>query len=255
MHKWLRPAAFVVVAVAWSSSAGAAYAAGGAGCIGLTCSASAGGLAGHAQHTWSATTVLGPRALRAQRTAGFYEFGQGTRLAEKAIAYVIPPGQLDRAPAAIKALPVVRDTAPGDFATGTVIVVGTGVAAWVPADGIARATSRAAERPRARAADVDPYGCPDQYFCVYENASFTGTRVQIHAISSNGVWAQLTDFGFNDRASSQRNRRDRDSWLAENISGGGERHCYDSHSSDASFGTFNDKASSTYNSPGDGSCI
>jgi len=250
MYKWLRPVAFVVVAVAWSSSVGAAYAAAGAGCIGLTCSASAGGLPGHAQRTWSATPVLGPRALRLQRTAGFYEFGQGTTLGEKAVAYVIPPGQLDRAPAAIKALPVVRDMAPSDFATGTVIVVGTDVAAWIPASRVAGA----AVRPRAHAADIDPYGCPDQYFCVYENASFTGTRIQIHEISPNSVWTQLTDWAFNDKASSERNRRDRDSWLAQDLSGGGTRHCYDSHSSAASFGTFNDEASSTYNSPGDGSC-
>jgi hypothetical protein len=252
MRKWLSAAAILaVVGLALSVGASAALAAGGVDCIGLTCPASAGGMPGYAQGDWSATTVLGPRALRVQRTAGFYEFGQGTTLGETAVAYVVPPGQADRVPAAVLALPVARAISPSDYATGTVVIADAEAAVWIPAGGIAQTAAR---RPRARAADVDPYGCPDQYFCIYENASFTGTRIQIHEISPNGVWTQLTDWGFNDKASSERNRRDRDSWLAADLSGGGTRHCYDSHSSAASFGTFNDEASSTYNSPGDGSC-
>jgi hypothetical protein len=73
-----------------------------------------------------------------------------------------------------------------------------------------------------------------------------------HDISS--TWTNLGDYGFNDQASSSRNRRDRDSRLAEHTGGGGDIHCYDSHSSDADFGGWGDDASSLWNNSGDSAC-
>jgi hypothetical protein len=247
-------AILAVAGLAFSASASAAPAAGAVDCIGLTCPESAGGMPGYAQGRWSATTVLGPSALAAQKAAGFYEFGHGTTLGRTAVAYVIPQGQVGSVPEAVRKLPIMRDVPPSDYQTGTVVIFGSSVELWVPGTPTAGTARTASRRPRAHAAAADPYGCSDQYFCIYENVNFTGAKLQWHDINSGSNWTQLPDWGFNDRASSSRNRRDRDSWLAENLSGGGARHCYDSHSSDANFGGFGDQASSTYNSAGDAGC-
>lgn len=222
-------------------------------CVGLNCPEAEGGLPATAQSRWMATTVSGPEQLKHQKRSGFYEFGAGTVAGDTAIAYVIPPGQLDRAPASVRATQVVRDIQPSDFQTGTVVVFTTGSAGWFPQGESARIARKIKRRPVARAA-ADAYGCADSYFCIFNYANWWGGRYQWHDINSGSNWVQLSDWGINDWAGSSRNRRDRDSWLAEHHSGGGDRHCYDSHSSDADFGGWADDASSLYNSAGDAGC-
>jgi len=224
-------------------------------CVGLTCADAGVPASVRDEIRWTARTVLGPGDLKTQKTAGYYEFGHGTTLGKTAVAYVIPAGQLDAVPQVVRNLQVVKDLSSSDFATGTVVVFSSGGALWIPTAqvaGMARATAdKGKRRPRARAA-ADEYGCPDSYFCIYSATNFAGYRYQWHDISSS--WTNLGDWGFNDNAESSRNRRDRDSWLAEHINGGGDRHCYDSHSSDADYGGWGNDASSTYNSAGDAGC-
>jgi hypothetical protein len=206
----------------------------------------------------TAPSLTGPAELKQQKVAGYYEFGRGTTLGDQAVAYVIPPGQLAAAPAEVRSLRVIKDIAASDYETGTVIVFDSGAAMWVPAVQAqaalaARTASRHRRRPVARAA-ADQYGCADSYFCIYSGFTWLGTRLQWHDINQGSNWTNLTDWGFNDEASSSRNRRDRDSWLAEHTNGGGDRHCYNSHSSDADFGGWSNDASSLYNSAGDAGC-
>lgn len=225
-------------------------------CIGLTCPDSGLSATAKAQVDWIGSPLSDPRNLKAQKVAGYYEFGEGTTAGQTAVAYVIPPGQLQSVPAAIANLRVVKDISAVDYATGTVVVFNDGAALWAPQLGAqaARATAAKARRgARARAA-ADAYGCSDSYFCIYPGINFTGGRLQWHDINQGSNWVNLTDWGFNDSASSSRNRRDRDSWLAEHTNGGGDRHCYDSHSSDADFGGWSNDASSLYNSAGDAGC-
>lgn len=257
--RMIATAALAVAAL--GAFAGAAPAAGPApglvDCIGLTCPQAPGGAAVPAELGLTAPSLLGPQQLVRQKTAGYYEFGHGTTLGKTAVAYVIPPGQTESAPPEIRALRVFGDISPSDYRTGTVVIYDAGTALWVPSssadDGVAaRAAAAKRTRPAARAAAPDLYGCDDMYFCIYQSDQFQGRRLQWHDISSS--WTNLGDYGFNDEADSSRNRRDRDSWLAEHTGGGGDRHCYDSHSSDADFGGWGNDASSTYNSAGDAGC-
>jgi len=227
-------------------------------CIGLTCPDSGLSASAKTRIDWIGSPLSDPRNLKAQKVAGYYEFGEGTTLGQTAVAYVIPPGQLQNVPAEIASLRVVKDISVSDFETGTVVVFDDGAALWAPEPGADRSTvataATARRRPHARAAADDAYHCSDQYFCIYPGAWFTGGRLQWHDINQGSNWVNLTDWGFNDSASSARNRRDRDSWLAEHTNGDGDRHCYDSHSSDGDFGGWDNDASSLYNSAGDAGC-
>jgi Peptidase inhibitor family I36 len=196
--------------------------------------------------------VGGPGALDKQRKAGFYAY---TDRGVDRLAYVIPPGQRDQIPSQVEQLPVVEaaDEFPEEFTAGAITVFGPGVSMYTPA---ALTGSSARKRARAAALPPDSFNCYDMYFCIYEDYDWRGRRLQFHDM---GYWMNLSSWDFNDRADSMRNRRDRDSWLAEHANGGGDRHCYDSHSSDSSFGglgywTFGDDASSVYNSTGDNRC-
>lgn len=84
------------------------------------------------------------------------------------------------------------------------------------------ALGSAALAPQAMANRED---CPSQYFCLWDGASYGGTRVQFH---DNG-WQNLTDYGFNDLASSVYNNTNRYAKIAVNINGGGEKVCIGPH--------------------------
>lgn len=259
-------AAVVALAAALPSVAAAAASAPSASCVGLACAGP--------DNPYSVPEAYGtqprvatPSALKQQRRAGFYEFTTPELMPQAAVAYVSPPGQLDAAPGSIRKLPVVQDMRASDFDTGTVVIFDEGTALYSPSSTAPQNTEAAAaasktpsssgKRPVARAADVDMFGCSDTYFCLYEDINWYDTRVQFHNM---GYWQNLGDYLFNDQADSVRNRRDRDSWLAEHINGGGDRHCFDSHTAVASlnsFGSwigFGDDASSTYNSYDDNRC-
>lgn len=269
MHRHMSAAtAIVVVAltVALFSGAAAAASTPSTDCVGLACAGPASPYFVPEAHG-TQRRVATPTALKQQSRTGFYEFTTPELMPQAAVAYVSPPGQLAAAPGSIRTLPVVQDMRASDFDTGTVVVFDEGTALYSPSSTAPRNTEAAAaaskvplgsgKRPVARSADVDIFGCSDTYFCLYEDVNWYDTRVQFHNM---GYWQNLGDYLFNDQADSVRNRRDRDSWLAEHINGGGDRHCYDSHTAVADlnyFGSwigFGDDASSTYNSYDDTRC-
>lgn len=211
-----------------------------------------------------APSVRGPEQLEKQTKAGFYEYGQGTTLQERAVAYVVPTGQLDQAPASVRNLPVVQSLANGgDFQRGTVVVFGPDTSLSTVSTPKA---STAAKRPskrriKARKAAQDAYGCEDNYFCIYdcqEFSTFNCNRLQFGPSHTGQGWRRLGDYAFNDRAESMRNRRDRDSLLARDWpAGNSTRYCADSHSSDTTFGNNAlgpNEASSFANVPDDIHC-
>lgn len=68
---------------------------------------------------------------------------------------------------------------------------------------------------------ADRSDCPGQYVCLWDGETYGGERRQFH---DNG-WQNLTDFGFNDVASSVYNNTNRYARFAEHINGGGAAFC------------------------------
>jgi hypothetical protein len=152
----------------------------------------------------------------------------------------------------VRSLPVVRASEKEGGLAGyeTIVVFGQDAALFVQQRG-ASATAVKTDRKRlgrirARAAAESPpnYGCPDNYFCLYNDFDFNAgclafcKRVQFGPAYTGNGWQRLGDHSFNDQAASMRNRRDRDSLLAQHWNGStgtGTQYCADSHSSDASF--------------------
>jgi hypothetical protein len=129
-----------------------------------------------------APSVRGPEQLEQQTKAGFYEYGQGTTLHARAVAYVVPTGQLDQAPASIRDLPVVQSLADGgDFQRGTVVIFGPDTSlSTIPAPKASIATTKPSKRRlKARKSAQDAYGCEDNYFCIYDCSWFDCTRVSL----------------------------------------------------------------------------
>lgn len=211
-----------------------------------------------------APSVSSPTQLSKQTTAGFYEYGHGTSADTRAIAYVVPQNQANRMPASIEALPVTQSLLKGrDFELGSVVIFGPEASLSTMTNG-ARAAGRrnlrasGSPKRRARMAAQDAYGCEDNYFCLYDCVLFDCAKVQFGPFYTGTGWHRLGDFAFNDRASSMRNRRDRDSLLARDWpAGDSTRYCADSHSSDTTFGNNaigGDEASSFANVPDDIHC-
>jgi hypothetical protein len=219
--------------------------------------------------------------LKDQGTAGFY--AHGLVGGGKGVAYVVPFGQLDRVPAGVLNLPVVKailDTPPGavsDFEIGTVVVFGPEaellIAKVDPAQAVrdARKGAGAASkrRPLARKSAADAYQCDDNFFCIYDCTNWRinvgggcSYRIQFGASFTGTGWHGLGNYGYNDVASSMRNRRDRDSllaqhWQASPPNGYGNQYCAESHSADGTFDNNaigNDQASAFANVPDDIHC-
>lgn len=225
----------------------------GAGCLGLQCPG---------QPASDAAMKAGPLAPilstveDAERApAGYYRFPDAQLGTSTAVGWVAPPGTIADAPPEIQALYVVRDAvATGMLETRMAVFLEEGRVILAPPAATAVA-SRRRSRPVARAANQDQYGCIDAYWCVYRDINWSGYLEQIHPISPNSVWQSFISYWTQDAVSSVRNRRDRDSWLAEHSDGSGWRVCYDSHYADANLpDDIDNEASSIYNSPGDGSC-
>jgi hypothetical protein len=205
------------------------------GCVGLTCVAP-GSPDDVPQARNFVPSVAGPEQLQRQASAGFYEFGAGTDSGNRAVAYVVPFGQADRMPASVRDLPAAVALADaGIFERATVVLFEPHTMLIVPnpSTGSVAGTSRGT-RPRARAANVDSYGCIDNYFCLYSSDGFwwPNPQVQFGADHTGEGWKSLANYSFNDWTQSMRNRRDRDSLLARHSDGSGIRYCADSHSSD-----------------------
>jgi hypothetical protein len=228
------------------------------GCVGLTCEPVGSPNDVPEARDPSVPSVWGPRQLDYQHSAGFYEFGQGTLSSERAVGYVVPRGQLNRMPASVRDLPaVVAIEQPGGhpgFDFGTIIIVGPDVVMTVPPE---RAASPARKsRARAKSAAVDGYGCEEYRLCLYDHTGWSGRGIMFGPATPDG-WHNLSQWGWNDDASSQRNRRNNDSLIAEHTYGGGARYCADSHTVDSSFNNNspnNDEASSIRNQDLDNWC-
>lgn len=91
----------------------------------------------------------------------------------------------------------------------SVVVAGVGAIAALCGSGL---TSTAA---------ADRSDCPAQYFCLWDGPTYGSDRVQFH---DNG-WQNLTNFGFNDRASSVYNNTNRYARFSVDINGGGSKYC------------------------------
>lgn len=83
--------------------------------------------------------------------------------------------------------------------------------------------------------------CPNGWVCIWEHANYGGRMLQFQ---DRGYWQNLTAYGFNDQASSWRNRINQDARLAEHINGGGRRICMQPNSANPQLAWFNDLASS-----------
>jgi hypothetical protein len=108
--------------------------------------------------------------------------------------------------------------------------------------------AHAADLPAARVSapaavpQATIHGCPSGWFCFYKDAGFGGRRVQF---SSCGL-QNLTDFGFNDQASSWVNNTGSSVDVFKDVNGGGGRLWHEPAHSESSFvgSGANDKASS-----------
>ena len=215
-------------------------------------------------------SLSGPPQLKQQRQAGFYEYGLLNPLhGDRAVAYVVPPGQANRMPASVRELPIVRSLATETtyFEDGsTVFIVDRHIFGAIPsttttarATRFRRAGSRA-RRLRARSAHV-VNNCPDNYFCIYDFENNTGERWGLYGIGTG--WISLSACcGFNDRAESAHNNRARDSLLNKHnppSDAPSDRYCSDSDSVDFSLdnnfgGGGNNEASMWANLDNDGRC-
>jgi hypothetical protein len=204
-------------------------------CLGLNCTRSGGNVV--PQASAPVESVPGPNQLAGQSRAGFYEFGKGTSLGTRAVAYVVPYGQADRMPADVEDLPAVQaidqpSGQPTDFDLGTVVIFGPDVSLSVPAQELG---SRARNGAVAHISAQDQYRCEDRYFCLYSTRRFAGARIQFGPLFTGTGWHRLSDYAWNDKSYSMRNRRDYDSLLDSEWPPRRTywtSYCADSHSSD-----------------------
>jgi hypothetical protein len=185
----------------------------------------------------TAPSVARASDLETQKTAGFYEYGLNSEYGKRAVAYVVPPGQLDRVPASVRKLPIIEalETETRSFVDGSTVAI---VASWaflaVPPKGVAAKSSKPRRKLARASYDYDIYGCPSSHFCLYDYQNWQGPRYGLHGIGTG--WQSLNACcSFSDRAESVRNRRANDSLLNRNnpaTGGGNDGYCSDSHSSD-----------------------
>jgi Peptidase inhibitor family I36 len=219
----------VAVLGALSSSASAQLGPPGAPCFGLSCSVP--GEADVPEARGTVPSVSSPLHLGGLPTPGFYEYGTGSWIRTRAVAYVAPRGSLDQMPASVSNLPFVEEirTTTSLFQTGTVVVLSHGMIEW-NAPAAVQAARNARHRIRARAA-ADEYGCVDNRWCLYDQDGYGGDMIVMSSLFNGQGWLQLGSW--NDRANSVRNRRDNDSLLAHDSYGAGDQYCSDSHSVDS----------------------
>ena len=92
------------------------------------------------------------------------------------------------------------------------------------------------------------YGdCPAGWLCLWEHSNYAGRMLKFR---DAGYWQNLTNYGFNDKMSSWRNRRGLDAEWSYHTGGGGTQRCMDNGAASSSLGGDNDEASAIriYNS-------
>jgi hypothetical protein len=69
--------------------------------------------------------------------------------------------------------------------------------------------------------------CPSGSLCLFEDTNWQGSLMQVTTCCA---WRNLADFGFNNIASSWRNRKNVDGQIAMDAGGGGTRLCLNNNS-------------------------
>lgn len=93
-------------------------------------------------------------------------------------------------------------------------------------------------------AGIDAFdSCPSGYLCLFEDVNWGGNMV---AISNCCAWNNLSDFGFNNLASSWRNRKNVDGQIAQGAGGAGSRLCLNNNSYASSLPTGWDNTVSSF---------
>lgn len=183
--------------------------------------------------------VVAAGELSRDHAPGFYRVRSAKNAADTITVYWMPRGTARSAPAAIRATPAYRDTLAAEFASSEVAIFSPGaIGFYNPSD------------PSVMS------HCYDGWFCLWEHSGWGGDHVRFQ---STGYWQHLSNYGFNDKTSSVKNRRNNDSKLSQHIDGnenpGGTIRCYDSNSSVSYVGDgFNDEASGLKNYASDGQC-
>lgn len=81
--------------------------------------------------------------------------------------------------------------------------------------------------------------CPSQYFCLWENANFSGQRLQFH---DSGFWQSLEPYGFVRQASSFYNNRGNRSFISDTTTGSGASRCHQQGGAGNYAAEWNDRA-------------
>ena len=84
--------------------------------------------------------------------------------------------------------------------------------------------------------------CVSGFVCLFDSVGWTGSSVQFNSCCA---WNNLSAFGFNDRASSWRNRMSVDAQIAKDPGGGGAKMCLNNGSFAASMPSGWDNAASS----------
>lgn len=198
----------------------------------------ASGSDGFARYASNAPVTTASQLTR-QDTPGYYRIRSVKGTASTITVYYLPRGTAHQAPREVMATPAYRDTLPAEFASSEVVIFGPdAVGLYKPSDPTIMGH------------------CYSGWFCLWEHSGWNGDHVRFQSV---GYWQHLSNYGFNDRTSSVKNRRGADSKLSQHIDGsnnpGGTIRCYDSNSSVSYVGDgFNDEASGLKNFSGDGQC-
>jgi hypothetical protein len=96
-----------------------------------------------------------------------------------------------------------------------------------------------------------PGDCPLDYVCLWTNQDYLGSMV---AYRDCCAWNNLAGVGFNNIASSWRNRKSVDAKVADNADGNGAILCLNDGSQAASMGSWDNQATSIKVFSGSGAC-
>ena len=192
-----------------------------------------------------------PKELPSQTRPGFYGYDVPWHGRSRIVAYVVPPGRISEAPATVRALPIVAAMSPRLFSTGAVVIFEPEVASYRPVGADAARRPSRKPRPIARAAAYDD--CPGGRFCMWDFSQYGGDMFT--ASWTDGVWRDMSPYGWANRASSYRVYRGTDALLSIYNAGQHPRECYDSYTASSTMsGTMNNNASSVFVSESDGRC-
>lgn len=170
---------------------------------------------------------------------------------QRAVAYVVAPGDWDAVPAEIKRLPAADRLTASERARNTTVIYGAKTLVTVPPAAATTAiasASRATPNKKKKKKTSAIVGaaafsdCPSGWFCLFDSENGTGARGQW---SSTGYWQNLIDFGWQSRGSSMNNRRNAYTLLERYD---GARYCAIPNSQDGSLSNngFNNNTTRVY---------